>query len=85
MNIYENQLKEHVKEIKKMGKEEYGGEEKQDVYRRIYSGTVNSIKEYLRKNFKNIGAYRYWTDNDDRVLTLFDGDHNDQIDIVLGR
>lgn len=68
-----------------MGKEEYSGEEKQKHYRQLCRNTANSLKEYLRKNFKNAKAYKYWTDGDDRVLTLFDGDHNKQIDIVLGR
>lgn len=86
MNIYENQLKLQVKLLKQIGQQPAGSESDQDHYRSFKRDTVNLIKEYLRKRFNNIKAYRYWTDGD-RVLTLFDDEpkHNRQIDIILGR
>lgn len=84
MRFYENQLKLQVKLLKEIGKQSVASEADQDNYRSFYRSTVNQLKEYLRKHFKNVKAYKYWTDGD-RVLTLFDGDHNKQIDIILGR
>nr|DAS28392.1 MAG TPA: hypothetical protein [Caudoviricetes sp.] len=85
MNIYENQLKEQVKEVTKLGKMPADGEENQKHYSKIRRDTASSIKEYLRRNFKDAKAYKYWTESDDRLLTLFDGGHNKQINIILGR
>lgn len=84
MRLYENQLKIQVKLLNEIGNNPAGSEADQDNYRYIYRSTVNQLKEYLRKHFKNVKAYKYWTDGD-RVLTLFDGDHDKQIDIILGR
>lgn len=84
MIIYERQLKQQVHLLKELGKQEYKGEEEQACYSRFYHQTVNLLKEYLHNHFKNIKAYKYWT-HGDRVLTLFDGNHDKQIDIVLGR
>lgn len=84
MRIYENQLKLQVKLLNEIGKQPAGSENDQDNYRSFYRSTVNLLKEYLRKHFQDVKAYKYWTDQD-RVLTLFDGDHDKQIDIILGR
>lgn len=86
MKFYENQLKLQVKLLKEIGQQPAGSEADQDNYRLFHRSTVNLLKEYLRKHFNNIKAYKYWTDGD-RVLTLFDGEpkHDHQIDIILGR
>lgn len=86
MKFYENQLKLQVKLLKEIGQQPAGSLDDQDNYRSFYHSTVNLLKEYLRKHFNNIKAYKYWTDGD-RVLTLFDGEpkHDHQIDIILGR
>lgn len=86
MKFYENQLKLQVKLLKEIGQQPAGSEADQDNYRSFRQSTVNLLKEYLRKHFNNIKAYKYWTDGD-RVLTLFDGEpkHDRQIDIILGR
>ena len=86
MKFYENQLKLQVKLLKEIGQRPAGSEADQDNYRSFRQSTVNLLKEYLRRHFNNIKAYKYWTDGD-RVLTLFDGEpkHDRQIDIILGR
>ena len=84
MRFYENQLKLQVKLLNEIGKRPASSEADQDNYRSIYRSTVDQLKEYLRKHFRNVKAYKYWTDQD-RVLTLFDGRHDKQIDIILGR
>lgn len=86
MKFYENQLKLQVKLLKEIGQQPAGSEVDQDDYLSFHQSTVNLVKEYLRKHFNNIKAYKYWTDGD-RVLTLFDGEpkHDRQIDIILGR
>ena len=85
MNIYEDQLKEQVREVVALGKMPAGGEEDQKHYSKIRRDTAISIKEYLRKNFKNVKAYKYWTDSEERLLTLFDEKHDKQIDVTLSR
>lgn len=86
MKFYENQLKLQVKLLKEIGEQPAGSEADQDNYRSFRQSTINLLKEYLRRHFNNIKAYKYWTDSD-RVLTLFDGEpkHDRQIDIILGR
>lgn len=79
MNEYENELLDDVRRVRELSIKDY------KHYMRSKAWTIENIRDYLVVRAKNLKALQYWLANEDRILTLFDGNHNKQINIVLGR
>lgn len=79
MNEYENELLDNVRRVRELSIKDY------EHYMRAKAWTIENIRDYIVARAKNLKALRYWLANEDRILTLFDGNHNKQINIVLGR
>ena len=79
MSEYENELLDDVRRVRELSTMDY------KHYMRAKAWTIENIRDYIVARAKNLKALQYWLVNGDRILTLFDGEHNKQINIILGR
>lgn len=83
-NDYFNELKADAAKVKELGRLPYSTENSPEYYRRAYRTTADNLREWLTKRAKNLKALQYWAVSDERLMSLLDGQHDTQVEIILG-